>query len=145
MSLSKPQKPLILFLSVAGISLLVGWGVGKILVARRATLLPQVPTSQVPEEHKNAEKSGNDAGDSEEETPSDWESFTGTIIPLDVSIYMQGSHMLVDENGEIILLLEARDDKLEVALGMEAEVQGPVENTVEGNQRIMTVEKIVFR
>jgi len=49
------------------------------------------------------------------------------------------------ENGEIILLLEARDDKLEVALGMEAEVQGPVENTVEGNQRIMTVEKIVFR
>lgn len=133
-----PQKTLLL-LFVAVLSLFVGWGMGKILTLKRTMPSPEVSES---EKEVAEEETGNEE---EEELPSDWESYTGTITPLDASIYMQGSHKLVDENGEIALLLEARDDKLEVASGMEAEVQGPVEKTVEGNQRIMTVEKIVFR
>lgn len=133
-----PQKTLLL-LFVAVLSLFVGWGMGKILTLKRTMPSPEVSES---EKEVAEEETGNEE---EEETPSDWESYTGTITPLGPSIYMQGSHQLVDENGETILLLEARDDKLEVASGMEAEVQGPVEKTVEGNQRIMMVEKIVFR
>ena len=47
--------------------------------------------------------------------------------------------------GELLLLLEASDEKLVVSESMSAEVQGSVRRTTEGNQKIMRVEKIVFR
>jgi len=141
MNLSIPRKYLFVFsvLAVAGFFLAFRF------------LDRSVPPSEVPVSPPEAEEVSEDSaaadreGEDQEPLPPGWESYTGIIYPLGVSIYMQGTHKLVTSEGELILLLEASDEKLVVSESMLAEVQGSVRRTTEGNQKIMRVEKIIFR
>ena len=141
MNLSIPRKYLFVFLVLAV--------AGLFLVFRflgRGAPSSEVPVS--PPETANTSEEGTAAGGEEgpqEPLPLGWESHTGIIYPLGVSIYMQGTHKLVTSEGELLLLLEASDEKLLVSESMSAEVQGSVRRTTEGDQKIMRVEKIIFR
>ena len=137
--LSVLRKPFLL-LFVAALSLLVGWGVGKVLTLKRPDSYSRSLEDKIKmEEGREGEKEKERK--EEEKLPKEWESYTGIISSLDSSIYSEGSHQLTNENGDTVLLLEAEDDKLMVSLGMEAEVQGPVRMTADGNQKIMMVEE----
>ena len=141
MNLSMPRKFLLVFLILSV--------VGVFLAFR--SLGGDVTPSETPVSPPEAEEVFEDSADADgeedaqETLPSGWESHTGIIYPLGVSIYMQGTHKLVTSEGELLLLLEASDEKLVVSESMSAEVQGSVRRTTEGNQKIMRVEKIVFR
>lgn len=84
----------------------------------------------------------------EEELPHDalsGESLSGKVLPLGPSIYMQGTHKLIDEDGEMIAVLKVRDDKLKLAEGHQVEVFGKITKTVEGEMILMEVESIKFK
>lgn len=72
-------------------------------------------------------------------------TMSGIVQPLGISIYMQGTHTLNSDSGEIIALLEASDDKLKLAEGAYVEVSGPMSKSVEGDLPFIKVEKITFR
>lgn len=141
MNLSIPRKYLFVFSVLAVIGFYLAF-----ISLDRGVLPSEVPVSppeaeNVSEDHADADSEGG----AQEPLPLGWESHTGIIYPLGVSIYMQGTHKLVTPEGELLLLLEASDEKLVVSESMSAEVQGSVRRTTEGNQKIMRVEKIVFR
>jgi len=73
------------------------------------------------------------------------ESLSGKVLPLGPSIYMQGTHKLVDDDGETIAVLKARDDKLKLAEGYRVEAFGKITKTVEGEMSLMEVERIRFK
>lgn len=72
-------------------------------------------------------------------------TMSGVVQPIGVSIYMQGTHTLNNDSGEIIALLEAPDDKLKLAEGAYVEVSGQMSKSVEGDLPFIKVEKITFR
>jgi hypothetical protein len=72
-------------------------------------------------------------------------SIFGKIVPLEASVYMQGTHRLVDDNGNTLVLLNAKDDKLKLSEGMKVEVSGVVRKTLEGDAEIMEVELVKFK
>ena len=68
----------------------------------------------------------------------------GYLKELGVSIYMQGTHMLVDRDGNLICLLASApggSDLDTYAIG-KVRVIGKMEKTVEGDARIMYVQSI---
>ncbi len=76
------------------------------------------------------------------DTDKNSQSFTGFIRPSQPSIYMQGSHRLEDSSGKLIVLLTGNRDLLERYLGKKVTVTGKAQETVEGNQTILTVEEV---
>lgn len=68
-------------------------------------------------------------------------SYRGTVEPLGVSIYMQGTHSLALGDGRM-LILESTDVDLEAYLGHEVEVFGALRPTVEAGGIIMRIERI---
>ena len=71
------------------------------------------------------------------------ETLTGTIEPIGMSIFMQGSHQLLNDEGEVLVLLQAGDGvDLNKFSGKKATVTGRVEGTVEAGGTIMTVSKV---
>jgi len=68
----------------------------------------------------------------------------GIVKDLGISIYMQGSHKLVDDGGELICLLRTDEGGRELTpfLNQEAEVIGILSKTVEGDAWIMQVQRI---
>lgn len=64
--------------------------------------------------------------------------YQGTVKLLGVSIYMEGSHRL-EEDDKLIALLESEDINLPDFEGKEVKVRGFVRDTVEGGQKIMDV------
>ena len=71
------------------------------------------------------------------------ESFTGKVEPMGMSIFMQGSHQLVDDKGEMLVILQpGKDVDLSKFEGKQVTVQGTVEDTVEAGGKILTVESI---
>lgn len=71
------------------------------------------------------------------------ESYTGKIEPMGMSIFMQGSHQLIDDNGDVIVLLNADEGvDLDRFSGKKVKVTGNVEDTVEAGGRIVTVVKV---
>ena len=85
---------------------------------------------------------------SEEDTssvPISSQTLTGKVLPLGPSIYTQGTHKLVDQQGEITAVLQADDDKLQLAEGYRVEVTGKISKTVEGDMKLMRVEEIKFK
>lgn len=68
-------------------------------------------------------------------------SYTGTIQELGVSIYMQGTHKLILENGQF-LILESNALDLNNYLGRSVRVTGDVSPTVEEGGMIMRVETV---
>lgn len=135
--LSAAQK-ILLLLFVSLVSLGVGLGLGKLVTSPRVT--SKTPVIDLTE----STPSPTETTTENSEAPANWKSYTGLITTAGAGVQMQGTHRLLDENGETMVLLEARDDKLEVATGMTATVRGPVKKTVEGSEQIMTVEEIVF-
>lgn len=81
----------------------------------------------------------------DEEPTVETVTLAGIVRPLGISIYMQGTHTLNDDAGEIVALLEASDDKLKLAEGAYVEVTGTLQKSVEGDLPFIKVEKITFR
>jgi hypothetical protein len=70
---------------------------------------------------------------------------TGLVKELGVSVYMQGTHKLVDDGGELICLLSGRQHGVDLngAMGRgQVNVFGVLSPTVEGNALIMEVQLI---
>ena len=63
---------------------------------------------------------------------------------MGMSIFMQGSHKLVDENGETIVILQSSNDKIKLKSfeGKKVTAQGSAEDTVEAGGRILNVDAI---
>ncbi len=71
------------------------------------------------------------------------ESFTGKIEPMGMSIFMQGSHRLVDDGGETIVILQADGDvDLNKFVQKKVKVSGTVESTVEAGGKILNVSAV---
>lgn len=70
-------------------------------------------------------------------------SYTGVVQELGVSIYQQGTHKLVLDDGRFIVLQSA-DTSLRLSdyIGKRVEVKGSVQPTTEAGGTIMTVEQI---
>ena len=142
-SLSKPQK-LLLFFFIAVISVVAGARIGRLFQrvgpGLPPELLDEISTgSETPESVSFVEESATEGGG----LPQGWESYTGVIREVDE--IPKVTHVLIAKDGEEVIFLKSRDQKLKVSEGMEAEVQGSVE-PVEGNDlMLMTVERVVFR
>lgn len=69
---------------------------------------------------------------------------TGYIKELGPSIYMQGTHVLVDREGKLVCLLQARDGSLDLGEHMKTRVAvvGVMGKTVEGDAQIMDVRLV---
>ena len=68
-------------------------------------------------------------------------TYEGTLEPAGISIYMQGSHRLIMDDGDF-LLLESDDLDLEAYEDEDVSVTGDVRPTVEAGGLIMTVKRI---
>ena len=81
--------------------------------------------------------SGNDGGIT-------GEIFSGVVESLGPSIYMQGTHKLLSDDGEIKALLESSKIDLNVINGMKVKVEGKVIKTIEGQLKLIQVNKVIF-
>ena len=70
----------------------------------------------------------------------------GVIRSLETSIYMQGTHQLVGEDGKVVALLEPGDKIQDLTFleGSEVDVEGIASKTTEGDMTIIEVEKVRF-
>lgn len=77
-------------------------------------------------------------------TPGRLSRRMGYIKELGVSIYMQGTHMLTDREGKTICLLSSAEGgpDLDNYARDKVAVLGVLENTVEGNEKIMKVQRV---
>lgn len=69
-------------------------------------------------------------------------SYRGVVQPSGISIYMEGTHRLILDDGRFILLA-SDTQKLDTYVGQSVEVKGAIRPTVEGNGMIMRVESVV--
>lgn len=71
------------------------------------------------------------------------ESYTGKVEPMGMSMFMQGSHQLVDDKGNMIVILSAGDGiDLNKYTNKKVKVSGTTADTVEAGGKIMTVSKV---
>jgi hypothetical protein len=84
-----------------------------------------------------AQSPGEHAGNKE---TTKMDSYTGKIEPMGMSIFMQGSHQLLDESGAMIVILQS-DGKVDLNkfVGKKVKVSGTTEDTVEGGGKLLTV------
>jgi hypothetical protein len=61
-----------------------------------------------------------------------------------MSIFMQGSHQLLDDKGERVALLQAGSDGVDLSayLGQKVEVRGAASPSVEGGATFLNVESV---
>ncbi|MFW6110350.1 MAG: hypothetical protein ACOC6Q_02940 [Patescibacteria group bacterium] len=97
-------------------------------------------------EKKQAEREASSEPEVEQEDdlPQGWASLDGLIFPAGGDISGEVSHKLVNEDGDVLMLLTASDEKLTLAENMEVEVQGPVRLSSDGKDKVMRVETIVW-
>lgn len=71
-------------------------------------------------------------------------TYTGVVVEMQPSIYMQGTHRLEDQDGNLVVLLsdQRSDVNLDQYVGQRVKVRGPSEATVEGDQSIVYVEEV---
>lgn len=69
-------------------------------------------------------------------------SFKGTVKPMGMSIFMQGTHQLVDDGGGTVALLQSSSVDIDSFLNKKVEATGKSEPTVEGNGTMLTVESM---
>ena len=71
-------------------------------------------------------------------------TFQGTIEELGISIFMQGTHRLVDDSGELVALLQSGSETLDLNsyLGQKVKVSGESAPSVEGNSTFVTVDSV---
>jgi len=71
-------------------------------------------------------------------------SYAGFLDELGLSIYMQGSHKLTLDDGQMIILQSTDENlNLDVYIGKHVEAHGSVQATVEGGGTIMGVTEII--
>lgn len=70
-------------------------------------------------------------------------SFTGKIEPMGMSIFMQGSHQLVDDKGEMIVILQGdQSTDLQSFVNKKVTVTGETQDSVEGGGTVLVVKKV---
>jgi hypothetical protein len=71
-------------------------------------------------------------------------TFKGTVQELGMSIFMQGSHQLVDDKGNRVALLQSGSDSVDLNayLGRKVEVSGAASPSVEGGATFLSVESV---
>lgn len=71
------------------------------------------------------------------------ESYTGKVEPMGMSIFMQGSHQLVDESGEMIVILQSDGAvDLNKFTKKKVKVSGDLEDTVEAGAKVLNVKEL---
>lgn len=72
------------------------------------------------------------------------ETYMGIVTEMQPSISMQGTHMLEDQSGNLVVLLSDRRSQvnLDQYVGQRVKVRGQTEATVEGDQTIVYVEEV---
>lgn len=72
------------------------------------------------------------------------QTFQGTIQELGFSIFMQGSHKLLDSQEELVALLQAGSEDIDLNeyLGVRVEVGGTASPSVEGNSTFVNVVSV---
>jgi hypothetical protein len=70
--------------------------------------------------------------------------FQGTVQELGMSIFMQGSHQLLDDKGDRVALLQAASDSVDLGayLGSKVEVSGSATPSVEGGATFLQVDSV---
>lgn len=122
-SIFKHPIPELVFLSIVFIAL----GVVLSLGLNYQTLIPE-PQSQYEEEKATPKVA----------------TYSGTIKPLGPSIYAEGTHFLENAAGEVITILQSAKIDLSFFEGQTVAVEGTVKDSVEGNQTVLEVEKILL-
>lgn len=71
-------------------------------------------------------------------------TYIGTVQELGMSIFMQGSHQLLDDQGERVALLESASDNIDLSgyVGKKVELSGQAAPSVEGGATFVSVESI---
>jgi len=71
-------------------------------------------------------------------------SYTGTVKPMGMSIFMQGSHQLVDDKGEMIVILQVENGEvnLDSFVNKKVKVEGEAGDTVEAGGTILKVTSV---
>ncbi|MFA5505805.1 MAG: hypothetical protein WC314_18875 [Vulcanimicrobiota bacterium] len=71
-------------------------------------------------------------------------SYTGKVKPMGMSIFMQGTHQLLDDSGDMVVILQAEDGKIDLNkfLNKTVKVTGNEEPTVEAGGSILTVTAV---
>ncbi len=71
-------------------------------------------------------------------------TFQGTVEELGISIFMQGTHKLVDDDGSQVALLQSGSDSVDLNayLGQKVKVSGSATPSVEGGSTFVTVESV---
>ncbi|MCA9779520.1 MAG: hypothetical protein KC800_22485 [Candidatus Eremiobacteraeota bacterium] len=71
-------------------------------------------------------------------------SYTGKVEPMGMSMFMQGTHQLVDDSGEMVVILQAENGKVDLNkfVNKKVKVSGNEEPTVEAGGTILTVTSI---
>ena len=72
------------------------------------------------------------------------ESFIGKIEPMGMSFFMQGSHQLLDDKGEVVVLLMGVDETTDLTSfeGKNVKVSGTTSDTVEAGGKLLTVSVV---
>jgi len=70
--------------------------------------------------------------------------FVGIVQELGMSIFMQGSHQLLDDKGERVALLQAGSDSIDLGayVGQKVELSGAASPSVEGGATFVNVESV---
>lgn len=71
----------------------------------------------------------------------------GTVVYIDPRFYPNDniSYYLADNTGQEIILLKAKDQKLEVAEGLYVKVYGKRAKTIDGNKEVLIVERVAVK
>lgn len=101
----------------------------------------------LPEENQLEESEESAGGENQEQggrLENGWSSYSG-IIQIAREVHGKATHILVDENGDLIIYLMADDQKLVISEAMEVEVQGTLESLKDVTEPLMRVERVVFK
>ncbi|OGC47452.1 hypothetical protein A2886_03445 [candidate division WWE3 bacterium RIFCSPHIGHO2_01_FULL_42_13] len=81
-----------------------------------------------------------------QKTPTEQAFYEGTITFIEPRLHLEDeiSYVLVDKNGNDIILLKAEDQKLEIAEGHYGTVYGEEDKTVK-NEDYLMVDKVVIK
>lgn len=71
-------------------------------------------------------------------------SYTGKVEPMGMSIFMQGSHQLVDDAGEMLVILQSENGQVDLNkfVNKKVKVSGTEEPTVEAGGSVLSVTSI---
>lgn len=80
-------------------------------------------------------------------SPQQEKNYEGRIVYIGGAFYPNDeiSYVLEDSSGNDVILLKAKDQKLEVSEGLFATVYGRLTKTMDGKKEVLIVERIVVK